>query len=472
MIDELKRLGLYDLWLSDPYWSERFMEIEEIMNKKGQKLMLEADKIYKKAVKQLILEMTEWLSREYRYQDLKKPLTTQEMKSFKLTLEDYLLVGGLSSAWIKSLEKYYKRERISRIEEITVKMQQAIETVSAYKANAVKDLIKDVYKDTYYRSVFELTKGIDIHFPTLTDKTLEEVTQIRWANDGQIFSERIWGSHRADLTQKLQRDLLNTVRNGKDPKILIKDIQNAFDVDENKAARLVYTEKAYFNSLATYDSFKKLGVKQYEIVATLDHRTTMICRMMDGKVFDLSDYQIGVNAPPFHVRCRTVISPYFEVNERVTRDKNGKSTYIPKMNYQEWYEKYVNVTGALDPYSKEADNHAEMYYESIRKMKNDTDKIAKNTGYKKEHIDKIKQYLFVDKHNLGYTELSRFAPDYFIAVSWQRLLTGKDIKDADLILLNHEMYELILVENGYSQHEAHRMASKLYDYDKSVKGGK
>lgn len=68
---------------------------------------------------------------------------------------------------------------------------------------------------------------------------------------------------------------------------------------------------------------------------------------MDGKVFKMSERQIGLNAPPFHVNCRTTTVPYFndEWNknaERVARDENGDIYYVPgDMTYKEWELKFV-----------------------------------------------------------------------------------------------------------------------------------
>ncbi len=125
----------------------------------------------------------------------------------------------------------------------------------------------------------------------------------------------------------------------------------------------------------------------------------------------------------------------------------------------------VKVSGALDPNSKKASKHAEQYYESVRKMKTDYKKIALNTGYSEELIKKIKYYSFIKEHDL-ITGKGKFYPDYHMAQSWQRLIEGKNIQKHDLLLLEHEMYELILVENGVSQIEAHNTTNKIYNYTK------
>ena len=129
-----------------------------------------------------------------------------------------------------------------------------------------------------------------------------------------------------------------------------------------------------------------------------------------------------------------------------------------------------SVTGAriTDPDSKAATSHAERYYGLVRKMKSDVSRIATNTGFSETEIARVKQYLFLEEHNLGYGRVSRFDPDYAIAQSWQRLIAGKPEKH-DITLLQHEILESNLVKSGISQDQAHRTASKIYNYAKEVR---
>lgn len=55
-----------------------------------------------------------------------------------------------------------------------------------------------------------------------------------------------------------------------------------------------------------------------------------------------------------------------------------------------------------------------------------------------------------------------------MALSWQRLISGK-YEDVDVLMLNHELYELNLVKYGYSQDEAHILTSKKYNYAEQIK---
>ena len=230
-----------------------------------------------------------------------------------------------------------------------LQMQQQVEELTGKKAKGITHLMSDIYSDTFYKTAFEIQKGFGVatNFAKLDKKVVDKILVKPWASDGSNFSERIWGSHRAQLVNKLHEGLTLNLIQGKPPDNLIKEIANTFEVDRKRAATLVFTEKAYFQSLAQHDSFKNLGIEEYEIVATLDTKTSEICREMDGRHFKLSDYQIGLTAPPFHPRCRTATAPFFDDEfedevKRAARDENGDYYTVPaNMKYDEWYRGFV-----------------------------------------------------------------------------------------------------------------------------------
>ena len=126
------------------------------------------------------------------------------------------------------------------------------------------------------------------------------------------------------------------------------------------------------------------------------------------------------------------------------------------------------ISGAIiDAESVEAKKHAKMYYEYIRNIKNDVDRIANNTNFTKDQILMVKNYVFYSEHELenGY---ERFAPDFYMAQSWRRLaFEPENIKPHDIMLIRHELYEMSLVTQGYPYRQAHDMSNKEgYNYQK------
>jgi hypothetical protein len=112
--------------------------------------------------------------------------------------------------------------------------------------------------------------------------------------------------------------------------------------------------------------------------------------------------------------------------------------------------------------------HSDKYYTAVRKREYDVNRIADNTGYSVDDIKKIKNYVFLDNHDLGDGRIDRFDPDFMMAQSWQRLTDGKDIKSHDYTLLKHELLEMEYEQQGIPHGKAHVMASKQFNYSEEA----
>lgn len=90
------------------------------------------------------------------------------------------------------------------------------------------------------------------------------------------------------------------------------------------------------------DSYKRAGVKRYEVVATYDERTCPVCGSLDGRKFPIEDAVAGRNYPPLHPNCRcttvAVLSKELEDMMREERIKNGGPAEY--MSYEKWYNTY------------------------------------------------------------------------------------------------------------------------------------
>lgn len=350
------------------YWKKRFELLEDAMNNKGAQYMKDSEAIYRKAISNTEKEISRWYTRfadneGISYQRAVEMLTGDELKEFHMDVKEYIQKGktlGISDQWSKELERASTKVHISKLEALKLQMQQQVEELTGKKAKGITHLMSDIYSDTFYKTAFEIQKGFGVatNFDKLDKKVVDKLLVKPWASDGSNFSERIWGSHRVQLVNKLHEGLTLNLIQGKPPDNLIKEIANTFEVDRKRAATLVFTEKAYFQSIAQRDSFKNLGIEEYEIVATLDTKTSEICREMDGRHFKLSDYQIGLTAPPFHPRCRTATAPFFDDEfedevKRAARDENGDYYTVPaNMKYDEWYRGFVEEDkNTLDKYN-------------------------------------------------------------------------------------------------------------------------
>lgn len=338
------------------YWKDRFEQIEKICHDKGAVTYREIEEQYRKAQREIESQISVWYQRfavnnGITMQEARRLLTSGELAELKWDVNEYIKYGqqnAIDGKWMKQLENASAKAHISRLEALKLQVQQQVEIVFGNQLDGIDKAMRAVYSAGYLHTAFEIQKGTGVGYTlaafnqTLIDKILNRP----WAPDGKNFSDRVW-SNKQKLINELNTTLTQGIILGKDPGKIINAMSKKLDVSKTAAGRLVMTESAAFASRGQEDCFKELGVEEYEIVATLDSHTSEICQDMDGKVFKMSEREIGLNAPPFHVNCRTTTVPYFndEWNknaERAARDENGDIYYVPDdMTYKEWELKFV-----------------------------------------------------------------------------------------------------------------------------------
>jgi SPP1 gp7 family putative phage head morphogenesis protein len=347
------------------YWRARFEQLEEAQLKKGLVYYDDLDREYSKAFEAIEEKIDKWYRRfaknnEISLAEAKHLLNTDELKEFKWDVHEYIKYGqenAINGVWMKQLENASARVHISRLESLKLQMQQQVEALYGKQADGVDKTMRDIYSDSYYHTAYEIQRGFNVGYDLqkLDNRQISSVMSKPWTPDGKNFSDRIWTA-KDQLVNTLHTELTQAIIRGDGPDKAIKTIKKKFNTSKYNAGRLVTTESAFFASAAQRDCFNKLSVDRYEIVATLDGKTSEICQELDGKVFSMKDYEPGVTAPPFHCWCRTVTAPYFDDNfgERAARDVKGKTYYVPdSIKYSEWKAKFVDKTVELPDLNKE-----------------------------------------------------------------------------------------------------------------------
>lgn len=484
------------------YWKERALEVENNSRSTAEIGRKEIEKIFAVTYSRLKKEINYWWHRfavnnSLTLSEAKKLMKSKELEELDWDVEEYIK-KGIEAAIVtlpevdKQLENASAKVHINRLTALKLQVLVIANEMFSDVNKTVKDCMRKVYEDAYYTTAYNIQNGIGVYsdFNRINDRVLEQVLQRPWAEDGSNFSERIWGKQRPKLVNKIHKDLVDCVSRGRNPNEYTEELAKEFKVGLNQANNLIVTEYNYFNERATQDCMKELDVEEYEILGTLDGATCATCGGLDGKHYLLKDAVIGINSPPFHPRCRCTTIPYFndeftQGEERAYKGEDGKTHYTKAKTYDEWKKEFVNnnkftsannddiiksggISGALNPSSERAQEHAEKYYQAVRKMKTDCKRIARNTGYSEDEIKQIKKFIFIDKHELGDGKFEQFAPSYEMAESWQRLIDGKNIQSHDLTLLKHEIIEKGLMKNGYSQDEAHTITSQKYNYAKEA----
>lgn len=367
--------------------------------------------------------------------------------------------------------------------------------------DSISEYLKGCYEDGFLGTLYNLNKsGIPMFLPmmqeqivdaVILDSKISEGLYTRLGNDTKVLKKRI--------SSEISRGLSTSMSYAD----IARNLENQSRMSINNAMNIVQTEGHRIQIRSALDSGNKARAKGADLVkvwdSTLDSKTRDHHRELDGQVRELDEDfevdgitvsapgQFGMPSEDCRCRCALLIKPRWDVAGSFTKRDNETGELLEFKNasdYQEFKQKYWNmvdksgesgiintgaISGALNPYSKEAEKHAAQYYESVRHMKTDIKHIAANTGISENDIYKIKEHIFLKKHDLGGSEPEYFYPSYEMAQSWQRLIDGKNIKEHDITLLRHELMEYDLMEQGYSQFEAHRITENKYNYGKEVK---
>lgn len=295
---------------NDVYWAERFQLLEAIQNEDGRNVIRKLKKAYDQATKDLEKDLAYWYARfadneGISLADARKMLTKSQLRDFKMTVEEYISKGeSLDPKWRDALERASIKVHVSRLEALKLQLQQHAEETASRMALLMDEYATSSYKKQYYHTAFEIQKGIGLGWDLqkLDDRQVSKVVRKPWAADGTNFSERVW-DNRTKLVNELHTTLTSAIARGENPTKTIDKLADKMDNSLFNAGRVVMTEGAFFASAAKQDCFADLDVEWFEYVATLDLKTSQVCRDMDGKVFERKDYIVGTTAPPLHPFC-------------------------------------------------------------------------------------------------------------------------------------------------------------------------
>lgn len=323
------------------------------------------------------------------YVDAIKQLTSSEYNRWRKSIDKYIeelermadIEGSESNGFkelLLELNTLAMKSRINRLEGLMMNIQLELADLYQKEHVQVTGLLKDVADDVYYQTIYDVQvgRGIGHSFNKLDSKTVEDIMSYPWSGDN--YSKRIW-KQRDKLADTIKQELTQKFIQGKDVRTTAKSVADKMNVSYKNACALVETETTYIAGQTTLKGYKAMGMEQYQYLATLDSRTSELCRDEDEKVFNIDDAVVGVNYPPLHVHCRSTTIPYFddEKGERAARGVDGKTYYVPgDMTYKDWYNRYVKNNADSD-----AVKEKDFKYPEIKTIKDAKKALINEVGF-------------------------------------------------------------------------------------------
>jgi hypothetical protein len=349
-----------DIQKLQKYWHDRALEEEKKVYDLTKNQIELQEKLYSEAKRKIDTTINFYTNKfmknnQVDYIKAKELLTKDELKEFRWTLSNYINNSKKKDLPLQEYVKLQKqltnsslKHRIDKLEAMKHEINMQLNELARTKELMVEEHLSKVYEEQYYKNLYNnaIATHQSKYISSLNPTQIQNVVKSNWLSDGSNFSSIIW-KNKEKLLSEMQKTITVGVITGKTPYDLSKDFARVMKVDRNRATVLLQTESARVRSMAEIESYKQMGVSKYQIIATLDDRTSDICQSMDMKIFDTKDYEVGVTAPPFHPNCRSTKAPYYEDslitdNGRIARGESNKNVYVPSdMTYKEWKQEYI-----------------------------------------------------------------------------------------------------------------------------------
>lgn len=342
------------------YWSDRQDQLRKAAEKEEAAIKKRLSKSYDAEFKRLDKEIAAYFQKygennviEYRtllqsLDEADKTLLMEQMDEFA---EKYPQYAHL----LPVRESIYRLDRLQGLQ-YSVFMAQA--NIAGYTNEQLTEYETKLAQQGLNYSMETL--GFGKNFYSINDNIVQEFVDVPWCN-GENFSTRIWNDTQR-VAEYINRDMAQAFARGDSYDRIVKDVRRRFGVNRSNAYRLVFTEGTYVMAESSIKPFEE-DFTQYEYSPILDSKTCEICRALNGKIFDISERQPGVNFPPMHPWCRCTWLPYVDNWDKWMDDYEQRHSGEQQISAQEVLEKTID--GGLNAKTlAEAEEYIKRYVDS------------------------------------------------------------------------------------------------------------
>lgn len=339
------------------YWKRRTVDLEHLLQARTTATMVEVNRMYAQGVEQLNEQIERILRRYVKNGQISQAYALQLLSAGQNAEERQRLLEQLQQTkepqarreLIAMLDAPAYADRISRLQALQNAIRAEAVAMGVREERLAKARLTDTLKQAYYRTIFNDQKRNGLYdFRLISDRRVQAALTHKWS--GKNYSDRVWKNNAA-FCKRLQRTIEVGCMTGMTlhdmEERLLEDCIGA-DSDSGQrycASRLIRTEVNHFSNQGFLEGYKAAGITRYRFMATLDLRTSAVCRQLDGKTFLVEEAKAGENLPPMHPFCRSITVPVTNnrTGTRWARDPvTGQSMTVPAdMTYAQWYEKYV-----------------------------------------------------------------------------------------------------------------------------------
>ena len=292
---------------SKEYWIKRSILKKDRLLKSDVQFMGEVAKKYDSLMRDYSVRLGNFYGKYSQsgiltYSEAIKRLTAKEQIEFIKYIDT---LPNYDSDFRLYLRNLRTQEKISRLQQMKLENRITATQMKLWQETYMPDHIEKSLIKAYSLTLKELDVA-DIG--VMSRKRVQQILSTNWV--GVEFSDKIW-QNKEKLVASLDRTLADQFLRNAPLKDAVKNIRDATGTSFSNAERLIRTESAYVVEQATKEAYTDAGIEKYQFIAVEDERTSDICADLDGRVFLMSEAEVGVNMPPIHPNCRSTTIPVF-----------------------------------------------------------------------------------------------------------------------------------------------------------------
>lgn len=367
--------------------------------------------------------------------------------------------------------------------------------------NQIRQTIENTYTTCYNGMVNAVKKStgnsdLGILLSGLSATTPETVKNIIENPMDNLTLSTVLNRKRSQVVSDIKKNLSVGLANGDSYAKMAQRISKSLDNDYKKAVRIVRTE----SNRAINKGFQDVSDEASDMLLGSDYvEVKEWCSMEDESVRDTHNHlngkkihvqdefeskgrkakcPCGFGVPEEDINCRCFLAYEFMSREEFLKQGGVIPDEILEKEKELLKDNLTSGTkdGIIKTGGKLNDNNlhkvdeferqAKRYYQKCCENNLDVEAISKNTGFSYDDVYKIKQHLMVEEHLFDNGSIKKFDPDIDQCLAWQRLIEGDNIRENDILLLNHELRELeYMKKTGCTYEKAHVYSTEKYDWE-------
>ena len=296
--------------MSNKYWEKREAEALKHYLKQEEDYKKHLDGIYDRSLDNIQKEIDAFYGRYAKKEGItlaeaKKRVKTTDIKEFERKAKQYVKDKNFSKQANEEMRLYNLTMKVNRLE--MLKANIGLELISSFDE---MDKFMEAILDGRTREELERQAGILGKTIQGNHRLADHIVHASFHN--ATYSDRIWMYQdllRDEIGKQLERGLIQ----GKNPRVLARELNKVFNTGKYNCERLMRTELARVQIESQKKSYEKNGFEMYTFITNTGCCDK--CNAIAGKHFYVKDMIPGENAPPMHPNCRCSTAPYSDRQE-------------------------------------------------------------------------------------------------------------------------------------------------------------